>query len=1232
MNMIHDKTMLIVEDSEVNQKICSSIFDGDYNILTADDGDTALAVIEDHYKDLSVVLLELFMPRVSGYEVIKVMRADNRYMHIPIVVITSFNEGDTEVKALNLGADDFITRPFYSAVVTKRVSVVVERAEYERKRIDKILQEEQEIHNIKLNHLMDNIPGGVGMFELTDELSLFDCNEGLLQLFGYSSVEEMNQYSSDIFKHINPIHISELIRLSKQAQIDFKPFNYSLQIRRSDGEYRWTLLNDCAVKLQDGKTMFYIVAMDITSEHQAREELVYRAEFDQLTGIFNKEAFYRRTKSILQENPNINFSIVRLNIERFKIINDLFGHDFGNYVLKKFADTLKVFCDKLTAFCRLEADHFALCIPTERIKLSYYEQFSEALNNSLGINHKIVVGVGIYLINNIMLPIDQMCDRANLALQTIKGNYLKHFSYYDDTLRKSMLEENDIRNTMAEALQQHQFVIYLQPIHSISEDKTISAEVLVRWIHPEKGLITPGYFIPLFEKNGFISKLDYYVWEEACKYLKSRNDRNLNNISLSVNCSRMSMYNPNLCSEILALTQKYNIDPKLFRIEITESAYNDNPEQLLGTISELQDNGFMILMDDFGSGYSSLNTLKDIPVDTLKIDMAFLKDLETSERASSIIMSVVLMAKWIKIPTIAEGVETKAQLDFMRSIGCDRIQGYYYAKPMPFEDFERYTENDHPTSLNDIIEETISDDELNMIFNSNSMVRKLMSSSFGAMGFYRLVDGRLEVIRTNEGYLDIMGSTPQSMAQLFDVLERHIDYEDREKVYTACVEATNSGEPVRIRVRCHHEGDDRIMLVDALFRYIGGEKESPYFCIGFNDISSELDNTRQLQAIINAVPGGVALVEFGDGAKVSYANSVFWEMLGYSVDDYKNSDIGEDILNFIYKDDYERVCEVIMQADMNDLTVSEEFRVCKKDKSYIWVNLQTTRVPANNSGVARYVIIITDISEQTRLKEEKDRSQYGQLLFNVYDDIFEVDYSKNTSVMLASHYGFKTELSKTNMTLDEKINYYINKYLHPMDAYAFKEFINRPKYTNNIIQGENCIEYRVILKDGTLKWISVDMMELEFQKYLFCFRDISDYKTAQKIVDLQRQNRLILDTIPGAIIRYCHEDGRADYISNAFLQLIGYSLVDFNKLYNGQFYRLVADEEQERVYNDISAMTLSGDIRNYEFRIKTSLDTYKQVYGIATMSCDENGYHWFTTILLEKSKNKSENTPFYTSL
>lgn len=412
-------------------------------------------------------------------------------------------------------------------------------------------------------------------------------------------------------------------------------------------------------------------------------------EIDKLTGIPNRIRFYDQTQVAIQDIYK-NYAIILLDIERFKNINDIHGIAEGDEVLRYIAWVLKETYGDHNNYARLHSDMFVFYISYEK-KGEIIKEI-EKIRKKISANpfqYDIVTKFGIYLVDDRSIPVNLMCDRAMMAERTVKGNIMKFCAFYDEHYREEMLRAGQIEQDMERALTEHQYQMYLQPKYRLSDNTLCGAEVLCRWKHPEKGLIPPNDFIPLFEKNGFILKLDEYMWEEACKNIRRWLDEGHQVVPISVNISRYHIQHNNLEEALTKLLKKYNLTPDRLNLEITESLFLDNPEELNRVLERLQRMGFKLEVDDFGSGFSSLNLIRNISVDTIKIDKEFLDSEIASEKGKIVVNHTIGMAKDLNLQVIAEGVETKAHVDFLRESHCDIAQGYFFAKPMPIEEFER---------------------------------------------------------------------------------------------------------------------------------------------------------------------------------------------------------------------------------------------------------------------------------------------------------------------------------------------------------------------------------------------------------------------------------------------------------------------------------------------------------------------------------------------------------------
>ena len=542
------KKILLVDDSSVNRQILTKILGANYLTLEADNGETALAVLKKYGDAISVVLLDILMPVMDGYEVLKQMRNDPALSKIPVIVASGQDSEDAEIKALSLGAYDYILKPYKPEIIRHRIA--------------------------------------------------------------------------------NTIYLRETAAFVNSVQND------------------------------------------------------------PLTGLYAKEYFYLCAGNVIKNNTDKEYDLLCCDIERFKLVNDLYGTKAGDNLLKYVAEMIRSAVEGYGICGRIGSDVFAFLIEhQESYENSCFIKKVESVN-LVNINLEIILRYGIYCIDDREMPINIACDRASIASNSIKGKYETYFAYYDDTSRQKLLNEQFITSSMKNALDSGQFQVYFQPKYNLKTENIAGCEALVRWIHPERGIMPPADFIPLFEKNGFITDLDIYIWEQCCKKMRTWLDNGSFIAPISVNVSRADVYNPQLPEILLSMLKKYRLSPKYLHLEITETAYTENPEQLINAVSKLKKLGFIIEMDDFGTGYSSLNMLSDLPIDVLKLDIKFIQSEEKKGNNKSILSFIINLAKWLDLTVIAEGVETRAQIDLLKALDCEYVQGYYYAKPLPQSDFE----------------------------------------------------------------------------------------------------------------------------------------------------------------------------------------------------------------------------------------------------------------------------------------------------------------------------------------------------------------------------------------------------------------------------------------------------------------------------------------------------------------------------------------------------------------
>ena len=419
-------------------------------------------------------------------------------------------------------------------------------------------------------------------------------------------------------------------------------------------------------------------------------------KYDRLTGLFSREYFYQRAQECLQENPNTAYSMICANIENFKVYNDSFGRKAGDRLLQEYAASIRAQTQRDEVCGRYGADRFLILRRQDRpMPTLEGNQPSTQSGKSLR-QHRVVVKWGVCPITDPTVPVAQLCDWAFLAVASIKGKYNCRMHVYDDTLRNKLLREQAIVESMETALQEGQFVVYFQPKYHLVTGDLAGAEALVRWVHPQWGFISPGEFIPLFEKNGFVTRLDLYIWEQVCMVLRDWRAKGYPPLAVSVNVSRLDIFQLDLVETFSGLVEKYGIEPAQLHLELTESAYTAEPEQMIETVAQLRKRGFILEMDDFGNGYSSLNLLSQTKLDILKMDRALVQSETGKTVEQSILPFLVSLAHWMNMRVVAEGVETQMQMERLREAGCDYAQGYHFARPMPVEACEELLKRKTP--------------------------------------------------------------------------------------------------------------------------------------------------------------------------------------------------------------------------------------------------------------------------------------------------------------------------------------------------------------------------------------------------------------------------------------------------------------------------------------------------------------------------------------------------------
>ena len=546
--------VLVVDDQEINRDVLGMILEGYYEIIYASNGVEALKQIEAYRDELAVVLLDLLMPEMDGFQVLDILHGDANLSRIPVIVLTA--EKNAELRALQMGAADFITKPF-------------------------------------------------------------DMHEVILA------------------------RVSRIIELSEGRQ------------------------------------------------------LISAAEYDRLTMLYNRNFFFEYANRIYNYHPEWHMDAIVMNIDQFHTVNDLNGRDFGDNVLRLLGNEIRAFLGETEGIAsRFEADRFDIYCRHFDNYPALLERFQNKIN-ALSKSANIRLRMGVNSWKEGVEPV-LLFDRARVACSMVRGNYKSHLMIYNEDMRMREILNQRLLNDLRRAVENHELKVLYQPKYNIQVDppRLSSAEALVRWWHPELGMISPASFIPLFENNGEISVVDNYVWMEAARQIAEWRERLGVTIPVSVNLSRMDVFDPALEETFDTILKDNRLDHKCLKLEVTESAYTENAEQLIEVIKRLRRRGFEIEMDDFGSGYSSLNMLSSMPIDVLKMDMAFIRNIEHNATDFRLVELILDIARYLKVPVVAEGVETEEQLAMLKDAGCDLVQGYYFSRPLPPEEFEKLIINE----------------------------------------------------------------------------------------------------------------------------------------------------------------------------------------------------------------------------------------------------------------------------------------------------------------------------------------------------------------------------------------------------------------------------------------------------------------------------------------------------------------------------------------------------------
>ena len=1059
-----ENILLIVDDEPINRMLLRKVFSDDYRIEEAADGLEALTLLRKQPSTVAVVL-DLQMPVLSGFEVLKTMRGDPALSRIPVVVVTASEDTDAQDKAFSLGAVDIITKPYSPQAVRHRINNIVTM--------------------------------------------------------------------------MQAAHMAE--------------------------DVKW------------------------------RGELVRVSEYDAKTGLFNRATFSREAAKVMGAGSHDGWVLVRWDIDRFKVFNDTYGSQQGDVLLAEFGRRCQqgaAIAKGLKVIGHFEADHFvALWRKDEFDPASVYSYVSRQVNESF-VNYRFMVRMGCYAVEPGVDDIGVMCDRALMALRSVKNDYEHGYAWYDESMRSEVIEEQQMVSEMNEALAQGQFVAYYQPQINYVNGQIIGAEALVRWNHPRRGLIPPGRFVPLFEKNGFVFELDRYIWGQAARQIARWHADGIAAVPISVNVSRRDVYDPHLLDIFTGLLADNGLKADQLNIEITESSYMENPEQLIQVVSALRAAGFKVEMDDFGSGYSSLNTLKDVPVDVLKMDMKFVAAGRDNTRSGSILSSIVRMANAIDLPVIAEGVETAQQADYLKSIDCFYMQGYYFSKPVTADAFTvLLTKNPKGEMMGQTPDRGV--DGAADFLNAQTQSTLLFNSFVGGAGIIEYSNGQVEALRLNDRFFEAMGTDRLHFRQE-DFGLSEIVPDDRDGFIKMIQDAIATGQEAGCETRLYPIGGtgsprwmaNRVRFlsrkVDRYILYLSVEDITARKALQqHNDqLSAQLSINNQLyQSVINEADNLMLVADRHD-YRLLLINDATAKVSGID----KAQALGMRCYEYLFHRD--SPCEGCLAAQLAGTSLSRllEHEGRRYDNRF-------TAIEWN--GHEAFIARLADRTEAYRRQAELQK-----IIANVPGGlaVFRLDGEDLRRTYL-SEGAYQVLGYNDDDVPSEQLDQSMSRIM-PQDAAAVRQAFAQAVADKTRLD----VDFRVMPRLGGFRWVNLTANPVDVDGMLYFYGIYSDITSRREEVS---DNSVILENVPGGVYRLFLGRRRfVDYVSDGYCRMTGYTRAELRRLILTDDLPLVIEQDRSAVQAAIERLATEPRTETFKYRYRTkdgathyAQDTVNSSYG-----------------------------------
>ena len=735
---------------------------------------------------------------------------------------------------------------------------------------------------------------------------------------------------------------------------------------------------------------------------------------DPLTGLLNLYGFCNLGAKIIRKNQNKTFYLLRWDIIHFKVFNDLFGMRKGNDLLKGIALLLQNKIndnDGLYLCGHLSGDHFVSIWDKEKFDANViYKEISKCINN-LSNGFDLSIKMGIYEIDSSTNDVLVMTDRALLALNSIKDNYKINYAFFDASMRNNLIKEERYISEMKHAIKENQFVVYYQPQVRYDLNDVYGAEALVRWNHPQDGFVPPNEFIPLFERSGFITELDEYVWNKVAEQIECWLKKGYRVPSISFNVSRIDLKNPNLVSILNSILEKHNVDRHYVRLEITESSYREDAKNLIKMVNNLKAAGYSVEMDDFGSGYSSLNSLKDVDVDAIKLDLIFLKSVKDNKRSGNIISSVVRLAHTIDIPVIAEGVETIEQAEYLKSVDCLVMQGFLFAKALPANEFEEYIKRSK-VLVNEEKRWEYYADGVDDLLNADTQATLIFNSYVGGAGIIELCSNKdIVALRLNDRFFEVLGAKRGDYHNRQNHIQNGFSAETREVYYDTLQKAIETKKEASCITCSVGLFTDRNVWVRSTVRCLGKKGNNYIFYLSIENVTELLYTNRLFDTIVENIPAGLTVFQLsGNSFKRSYLSAGACQIVGYGKEEIILEDL-QKVLHKILEQDRERIADELINAVNNKKQFNSDMRVAYPDGSVHWINLNANPISLSEGTI--YYGIYTDVTERKNkeLTYEEENIKLNDIVDNlpvcfttsIKNGVVKLDYISQSFLALVGY-------------------------------------------------------------------------------------------------------------------------------------------------------------------------------------------------------------------------------------